>query len=1193
MDKSGLKDILSSVFDFEQWKNILIEMFPKVEFFTRINQVTHNLVKDGGQAGTIRLDDGRSLAIYVFEVNDNVLIDRNRKGLREITAKTIDQSIIHGVLAFYYSKNVPDYRLTFIAKQSSFNENGELVKSETAPKRYTFLLGENEPCRTAAERLYELISKRKSSSIYLADVTEAFSVERLNKEFFAGYKAQYTRFLKQLDDSKQNRDYVKKLLGRLVFLQFLQKKGWMGVPASRSDWEGGDKNYLSHLIEHYEGNNRLLSDVLEPLFFDTLNNGERKNDVADKRLGNNIKIPYLNGGLFDKDKIDELNIDFPYSYFKDLMDFFAMYNFTIDENDPDDSEVGIDPEMLGHIFENLLEDNKDKGAFYTPKEIVQYMCRQSVIQYLKTHTDPNFHPAIESLISSRKVNEIFQEKENALKIYNLLKSIKVCDPAIGSGAFPMGILNVLFHARQLLYGFTRDKHTFSHAEVKREIIQENIFGVDIEQGAVDIARLRFWLALVVDEETPQPLPNLDYKIVCGDSLLNRNPLDAPIMNVFAVYNKNKRDEDKITLGKYQALIRDYLNTSDHTVKDRYKTLISEIKSYFKTELEDKMRFYTREEKKLIKKYFMYLDVSSNMKNLFDDRKDEKELSSKAKKELDKIRKAIESKSQYANTVKYDKLYKNAFEWRYEFPSLLDDNGDFKGFDLVIGNPPYLRIQGIREVNPDFADELVEKYKSATGSFDLYVTFVERGLQIINSSGIVNYIMPVKWTNSAFGKGLRELVSNKISQIINFGAYQVFNASTYTALQWFIPNCKELAYYELNRNLTTHEELGAYLNSLNNESKAIIKSEKLNKEAWVLTVGNTVNILNQLELHPRRISDVFEKIYQGLATSKDDVYFLYECNEKDGTVNGYSKYLGHYISIERGLVKPLLKGEDVHRYEHLSTDRFVVFPYKLENGRANLYSEKELSEFFPNGYAYLKECEEVLRGREKGRFNIDGEWFQFGRKQGISSAELEKLVAPDISMGGNFTYDNKGIFYQTTTVYGYIKKHEVKEGYKFWMALFNSKLFWWYLKNTGTVLANGFFRFKPDYVKPFPVPETIYPHTEQLISTLCDYILFIKSQDTNLSDLVSNKLISDYFERIIDGCIYEIYLGEHMKKLNINIIDTATKLIKSIENLPSNEEKGKVILNTFMEIKKTDNDIKYRLELFTLKSPKLLKTIIEN
>lgn len=358
------------------------------------------------------------------------------------------------------------------------------------------------------------------------------------------------------------------------------------------------------------------------------------------------------------------------------------------------------------------------------------------------------------------------------------------------------------------------------------------------------------------------------------------------------------------------------------------------------------------------------------------------------------------------------------------------------------------------------------------------------------------------------------------------------------------------------------------------------------------MGDTVSILNNLDSHKRRISDIFDRIFCGLQTSKDDVYFLYECTEDNGMVNGYSKYLGHYISIERGLVKPLLKGEDVHRYEHLSTDRFVVFPYKLGNGKANLYSEKELSEFFPNGYAYLKECEEVLRGREKGRLKDDDFWFKYIYPKNLVLFDNEKLVAPDISMGGNFTYDSKGIFYQTTTVYGYIKKHGVKESYKFWMALFNSRLFWWYLKNTGTVLANGFFRFKPDYVKPFPVPETISPFAEQLVSTLCDYILFIKSQETNLSDLVSNKLISDYFERIIDGCIYEIYFGNHMKELNINIIDVAVGLVQSIEDMPSDKEKGQMILDTFMRIKKTDNEVRNRLELFALKSPELLKIIIE-
>ena len=1125
MTSVELRNKLSAKFDFEQWIGILREMFPKVEIFSHINQVSHTLVKNGGQTGIIRLDDGRSLAIYTFEVSDKVLINRNRKGLRDIAAQTIDQSIIHGVLAFYYSKDVADYRLTYIAKQSSFNESGELIKSETAPKRYTFLLGENESCRTASDRLYELITKKKKGSVYLADVTEAFSVERLNKDFFAGYKAQYSKFLKRLADTKQNRDYVKKLLGRLVFLQFLQKKGWMGVPASRSDWEGGDKNYLSRLIEHYEGNDRILSDVLEVLFFNTLNE-KREGDIADTRLGENIKIPYLNGGLFEKDSIDKLEIDFPYSYFKELMDFFSMYNFTIDENDPDDSEVGIDPEMLGHIFENLLEDNKDKGAFYTPKEIVQYMCRQSVIQYLKTHElNEQYAEPIERLINDGIVMPILQTKTVASRLMQLLKDVKVCDPAIGSGAFPMGILYVLYYAIHHLQSHAEPNKSFDSTQTKLDIIQNNIFGVDIEQGAVDIARLRFWLALIVDTEAPQPLPNLDYKITCGNSLLSRYPIDAPIENVFVEYNKGKKENEKMTLTKYKELVREYTNTSNHQTKKLFRKTIEDIKSAFKTELSNQFK----EKLSKLRGKISMLEGST----LFGER------TKVEKVELKKLKEQFNILEKEQEDIRTNKLYLDAFEWRFEFPALLDENGDFTGFDIIIGNPPYLRIQGIRDVNPQFADELVEKYQSATGSFDLYVTFVERGLQIIKQQGIVNYIMPVKWTNAAFGKGLRSVISEKKAahQIINFGAYQVFNASTYTALQWFIPNSNELLYYELDKNLTTNQELDLYLKSFNNRKASKIKANKLNKEAWVLTTGCTTEILEKLESNSRCIGDIFEKIFQGIATGKDDVYFLYDCTEKNGLVYGYSKQLGYQVCIEQGLVKPLLKGEDVHRYDHISTDRFVIFPYKLENGKAILYTEKEIGNLFPKGYDYLKECEEILRTREKGRFNIDGEWFQYSRKQGILFAEFEKLVAPDISMGGNFAYDEKGLFYETTTVYGYVKRKEIKEGYKFWLALFNSRLFWWYLKNTGTILANGFFRFKPDYIKPFPVPD--FQQTskgEKIVERLTDFLLYL--YDKNNADIfthTSNKRLATHIEEIIDMIFYELYFEQHMKDNQIDVI----------------------------------------------------------
>lgn len=1172
MNQTDLKHILSARFNLDAWKPILNQMFPQVEYF--INGVDSHTssakeilaIKNGGQIGTARLSDGRSLAVFQFEVADSVHIGRNRKSLREIAAQYVDQSLIHGALVFYYSNNQDDYRLTYIAKQSFFNENGEFIKKETAPKRYTFLLGINEPCTTAASRILELIDKNNSGSVTLADVTEAFSVERLNKEFFSEYKKHYQTFLATLSDEKRNRDYVKKLLGRLVFLQFLQKKGWMGVPATCSTWEGGNRNYLQDLIKRYKGNSRLLSDILEPLFFKTLNT-ERPNDLAPSILGENIRIPYLNGGLFEQDAIDQLQIDFSYDLFANLVEFFGQYNFTIDENDPEDSEIGIDPEMLGHIFENLLEDNKDKGAFYTPKEIVQYMCRQSIIQYLKTHEPrEDYAEAITLLINSGVVDPVLQNKEVARRITSLLENVKVCDPAIGSGAFPMGIMSVLFHARHALQAFADSKGDWNAAEVKRDIIQNNIYGVDIEQGAVDIARLRFWLSLVVDEKTPQPLPNLDYKIMCGNSLLNRYSLDIPLDDVFVEYNKAHTD-NPMSLNKYKELVQDFTNESNHCEKKKLRDVIEEIKKAFRTICSNKdWAVVQRIGKEL---------SSLNAPLLFGS------LDTKHQKRINELQAQYADKQAELNNIQNNQLYASAFEWRFEFPALLDEQGHFIGFDIVIGNPPYLRIQGIRNSNPLFADELTKKYKSATGSFDLYATFAERGLQLINNQGIVNYIMPIKWTNAAFGKGLRTLVAERQAahMIISFGAYQVFNASTYTALQWFKPNSEELTYYELNRDLATNHDLEAYLKSLTETQAAEIKAEKLTKAPWVLTVGSTTALLARLEQHPRRIGDIFSKIFQGLATSKDDVYFLYDCKEDGRLVQGYSKQLDRLISIERGLVKPLLKGEDVHRYDHISTDRFVIVPYKIENDKAVLYTENELIELFPQGYSYLKECETVLRDREKGRLRNDAFWFRYIYPKNLALFEHEKLVAPDISMGGNFAYDEKGLFYQTTTVYGYIKKREIKESYKFWMALFNSRLFWWFLTNTGTVLANGFFRFKPDYIKPFPVPAAIPAETEQAITILVEYILTLKalSEKEKIDEYVDNDVIIRQFERIIDALILELYFNTEFQNAGIEYTRFVIRDFTPLNQNTTTPNALQTIANAFAKFREVKNEINNNLK----------------
>ena len=283
--------------------------------------------------------------------------------------------------------------------------------------------------------------------------------------------------------------------------------------------------------------------------------------------------------------------------------------------------------------------------------------------------------------------------------------------------------------------------------------------------------------------------------------------------VFSEYNKKVEKGEQLSLEVYKEKVAAFTNTSDHVQKEEYRKLIELVKQTFKYELtqKDKNRIYS------LQKQINDLEAPS----LFE----------RNKKEIQRIK---ELKKQYlALLLKHEKaeackLYADAFEWRFEFPALIDENGFFTGFDVIIGNPPYLRIQGIKASSPEMAEELAGKYEAATGSFDLYTLFVERGLQIINDTGIVNFIMPVKWTNSDFGKGLRKVISNRkaASTIINFGAYQVFNASTYTGLQWFKPNSEMLKYYELDRNLATNTDLRDYLDNLQHEPYSHICANKL-------------------------------------------------------------------------------------------------------------------------------------------------------------------------------------------------------------------------------------------------------------------------------------------------------------------------------------------------------------------------------
>ena len=1145
MNQAYLKNILSARFDFNIWKDLLDKIFPKVEIFMSVAKIVDSHVKDGGHVGNIRLDDGRSLAIFRFEVADNVQISRNRKSLRDIAAKYVDQGLIHGALVFYYSQNQDDYRLTFIAKQTYFNESGELVKKETAPKRYTFLLGKNEPCTTAASRLKELADKKTYGSIYLADVTDAFSVERLNKEFFNGYKVQYKKFVDTLSDTKQHRDYVKKLLGRLVFLQFLQKKGWMGVPASSNKWEGGDKNYLSKLVDNYANNNRLLSDVLEPLFFKTLNE-KRNGDIADSKLGENIKIPYLNGGLFDKDRIDELDIDFPYAYFKDLMEFFSQYNFTIDENDPDDSEVGIDPEMLGHIFENLLEDNKDKGAFYTPKEIVQYMCRQSVIQYLKTHEpSEQYAEPIEQLINDGMVNPILQSKSVATRFTQLLKEVKVCDPAIGSGAFPMGILYVLYHAIHHLHSHAEPHGNFDSTQTKRDIIQNNIFGVDIEQGAVDIARLRFWLALVVDAEEPQPLPNLDYKITCGNSLLSRYPIDAPIENVFVEYNKGKKENEKMTLAKYKEMVSDYTNTSNHQTKELFRKTIEDIKCAFKTELSKQFKERLA---KLRGKVIMLEGPT-----LFGER-------TKAEKaELKKLKEKLKKLEKEQDDANSNKLYEEgtAFEWRFQFPQLLDDNGQFTGFDIVIGNPPYgAKLSDIEK--KIFKEKFSDVHMRTPETF-CYFTSMAFRLSSKTRCGIVAYIVP----NNIFFQNENEktrillAIDNTLLRAINLGDNTFEDAD--------VPTCIFIAKQVKSENYNI-----AY-SDYRNDNVRNIEWQKSIEEidiAKLLTIpslviglsNSDIDILNTIKNNGVTIDSIADEMASGISTGGDKIFKITYVTISD-------------FKLENNIVKQVLVGSDIDKYAINYKSDYLIYTTR----------ETEI-QAYPCVQVYLEQYRNKLMQRSESKQGILP-WYALGRNRYPLLFEEPKIIMRQTADSVRCVYDENK-FYVLNSILVF-KKNTEQYIYKYIASALNSKLCNYLYKRLTQEEGRTFAEVKPANVRKLYIPKATGKE-QNLISLLYDYMVYLRNpKSLPIDNSISNQFMGDFFERIIDGCVFELFFKEHMVERGINILDYLYDLIASDDNIE------KAIAESFDALYKTDNEVRTRLELFVSRSPEYLKTIIQS
>ena len=677
--------------------------------------------------GYLNPTDGYRIGLFYYEIQHGN-VARKRVGLRNLVHQFIHHTTgdFDAALVVFNSKESV-WRLSFICD----------IKGEaTAPKRFSYVFGESDNYYNTPVGRFEALQR---NGISFENIKDAFSVEALSKEFFDEYREHYAdiveyitgkRYVKEKgkwvektihepcheifnqftavykDPEKTVRDYIKKLMGRLVFLQFLQKKEWMGVPADRQDWKGGDTRFLQNKFNEFADKDNFIDGFLEPLFNDLNTNRQDNNDLASPKVGSDIKIPFLNGGLFQLDEEDCSNIRLPQHLLGDVLDFFERYNFTIDENDPNDAQIGVDPEMLGRVFENLLEDNKDKGAFYTPKEIVQYMCQESLIAYLQTGIDDESHKeSIRQFVLTHEAEYLGSMAED---ISIKLLSVKICDPAIGSGAFPMGLLRQLYLCQCAIHPELEEKNA---ADVKRHIIQNNIYGVDIEKGAVDIARLRFWLSLIVDEETPRFLPNLDFKIMQGNSLLEQyKGVDLSKMTILSTEQGEGTQltwfdkELDILRFDLREKLNEYYNCSDHQRKEQLK---QEIIENVKQQLREQS----------INVDFGDLDLSAN--------------------------------DQFTL-------------WHTWFYDVFSQGG----FDIVIANPPYVNIANIK---PDNYRKLLQSlFYSNRNKSDLYSFFIEKGFNLLNKDGVQCYIVPHTWKATDSFKNLREIIFKRHSmvQIVN-------------------------------------------------------------------------------------------------------------------------------------------------------------------------------------------------------------------------------------------------------------------------------------------------------------------------------------------------------------------------------------------------------------------------------------------
>ena len=1072
------KEVIESRYNREAWQQLLHDIFrSKVSFWKSPSQVhvTSHMAKQALNLGKISLADGESIAIYEVELTEKVEIERNRRGIRNMLTSDWRNMGYAGAFMFCYRKDESILRFSYVSETWGFNNEGEYEKISTDTKRYTYLLGEGRGCRTAIEQFGIL----KNSTQTLSDITAAFSVEALTKQF---YKDLFEWYQWAIDDSsnvtfpnntvieEDDKDDIEKkiirMITRIMFVWFIKQKDL--VPHHLFDID-----FLSTILKDFDPYSTTIGNyynaILQNLFFGTLNRAINDEEGNTRKFATSSKrdvktlyryaemfaiseqevinlfseVPFLNGGLFeclDKTKyIDGVEQSYNFDGFsrndmhfadgrfkhravvpnilffepeKGLISILSRYNFTIEENSPEEQQVALDPELLGKVFENLLgaynPETKEtarnqSGSFYTPREIVNFMVDESLIAYLGDNdfvrslfrNDFSFDPS---------------KTEEYKQIADKLKTVKVLDPACGSGAFPMGLLNRMV---DILERISPDEHVY---DLKLSVIENCLYGSDIQSIAAQITKLRFFISLICDcEKDPSKpnfgiptLPNLETKFVSANSLIAKKK--KPIQR-----NLFENPEIETTKNELADIRHKHFSAKSASTKYRLREKDQVLREKLAKLLSDDDNF------------------------------------------------APEDAKQLAAWNPYDQNAVSPFfdpEWMF---------GVTEGFDIVIGNPPYIQLQN----NGGELARLYENcnYSTFARTGDIYCLFYERGWQLLQEGGHLCYITSNKWMRAGYGEKTREFFAGKTNPIllIDFAGVRIFESATV--------DTNILLFAKTNNQ---HKTLCAVTNKQNKDSVKNLSDfvqqqgsicDFSNSDSWVILSPIEQSIKRKIEAVGTPLKDWDIQINYGIKTGCNDAFII--STEKREEILGNCQTENERKRTSE-LIRPILRGRDIKRYAYEWANLWLIASFPSRHYNIDEYPaiKQYLLSF---GIERLEQTGRVhnVNGKNiKARKKTNNKWFE--TQDSISYWEdfnKPKIVYQELSQGNSFAIDIEGMYYVSNTAYII-----TGDNLLYLLKLLNSQIIEFaYRKFYGTIIGSTGLRWLAQYINNLAIPK--YENTE--------------------------------------------------------------------------------------------------------------------